>query len=182
MSPLTRILAHAAGAPPSCGPVHIIGIDGPSGAGKTSLAREVAAEWSAPLVSMDSVYQGWHGLAESTGILVDEILRPLSQGRPAVVPMWDWTTSRPGARRPLAVDDRLVVEGCASTVGRASELIGTRVWLDGPAQERRRRAIARDGAVFARHWQMWAEQEDAVFGPDGTRARAHIVLELPRLD
>ena len=67
---LRLVLAHARDAPPSCGPVHVIGIDGRSGAGKTSLAREVAAAWPAALVSMDSIYPGWEGLAAATGELV----------------------------------------------------------------------------------------------------------------
>ncbi len=179
MPPLTRILAHAADAPPSCGPVRVIGIDGRSGSGKTSLGREVARAWSAPLVSMDSIYPGWSGLAESTRILLDEILAPLSQGRAAVLPTWDWAADRPGPRLPLEIGTRLVVEGCASTVGPARELVGTRVWLEAPAPLRRERAIARDGEVFARHWQMWAEQEDIVFGQDGTKERAHLVLQVP---
>lgn len=175
---LRRVLAHAAGAPPSCGPVHVIGIDGRSGSGKTSLAREVAGAWRATLVSMDSIYPGWDGLAAATPILVERVLRPLTEGRDAVVPTWDWLASRPGPLLPLPAPERLVVEGCGSTVAPAAELIGTRVWLDGPESVRRRRAIDRDGEVFADHWEMWARQEAAVFESDRTRERAHLVLEV----
>lgn len=178
MSPLSQILAHALDAPPSCGSVRVVGIDGRSGSGKTTLARSVAAAWSAPLVSMDEIYPGWHGLAEAVGILVDHVLGPLSEGASVVVPTWDWGRHAPGRRRPLAVGGRLVVEGCGSTAGAASPLIGTRVWLDGPAPVRRRRAIDRDGEAFARHWDMWAAQEEELFSRDGTRARAHLRMEV----
>lgn len=175
MSPLRQVLAHAADAPPSCGPVHVIGIDGRSGSGKTSLAREVATAWSAALVSMDSIYPGWDGLAASTPMLVDHVLRPLAAGGDAIIPTWDWLASRSGPRLPLPAPTRLVVEGCGSTVGPAAGLIGTRVWLDGEESVRRQRALDRDGEVFAEHWDRWARQEAAVFAADRTRDRAHLV-------
>ncbi len=178
MSPLRQVLAHAAHAPPSCGVVHVIGIDGRSGSGKTSLAREVAAAWPAALVSMDSIYPGWEGLAASTGMLVEHVLTPVARGRDALVPTWDWLASRPGPLLPLPAPARLVVEGCGSTVGPAAALIGTRVWLDGHERVRRERALVRDGEVFAAHWDMWAEQEAQVFGADRTRERAHLVLRV----
>lgn len=178
MSPFRRVLAHAETTPPSCGAVHVIGIDGRSGSGKTSLAREVAEGWRATLVAMDSIYPGWHGLAAATPILVDHVLGPLAEGRHASVPTWDWLASRPGPHLGVGRPERLVVEGCGSTVTPASDFIGTRVWLDAPEDLRRECAIARDGAVFAEHWEMWARQEEAVFAADGTRDRAHVVLEL----
>lgn len=176
MSPLRLILAHAADAPPSCGPVHVIAIDGRSGSGKTSLAREIAAEWGAQVVSMDSIYPGWTGLAEATPLLLDHVLEPLARGEAATVPTWDWLADRPGPVLPLEVTDRLVVEGCGSTVGAASHHAGTRVWLDGPARVRRERAIARDGVLFEEHWEMWAEQEAMVFSEDRTRERANLTF------
>lgn len=176
MSPVSRILTHARGAPPSCGAVRVIGIDGRSGAGKTVLARQVASAWSAPLVSMDEIYPGWSGLADGVHLLVEHVLTPLSEGRPATVPTWDWVADAPGPRTVPDVVDRLVVEGCGSTVGRASPLMGTRVWLDGAPEVRWARAIERDGAIFEAHWEMWARQEEALFGQDGTRERAHLVL------
>ena len=178
MSPLRRVLAHAETTPPSCGAVHVIGIDGRSGSGKTSLAREVAEGWRATLVAMDSIYPGWDGLAAATPILVDHVLRPLAEGQEAVVPTWDWLGSRPGPLLPLGRPERLVVEGCGSTVGTASGFIGTRVWLDGAESLRRERALARDGEVFAEHWEMWARQEEEVFTAEGTRDWAHVVLEI----
>lgn len=178
MSPLEQILAHAAAGPPSCGVVRVIAIDGRSGSGKTSLAGVVAREWGAPVVSMDAIYPGWSGLAAATPLLVTHVLQPLTEGGHPVVPTWDWLADRAGPVLPLAVDDRLVIEGCGSSAGAASRLEGTRVWLDGPADLRRQRALDRDGAVFAEHWEMWAEQEAALFAADRTRERAHLTFEM----
>lgn len=178
MPPLRQVLDHAAHAPALCGPVRVIGIDGRSGAGKTSLGREVARTWGAPLLSMDSIYPGWSGLAAATPLLVRHVLQPLAEGGEVLVPTWDWLADRPGPRLPLRVTDRLVVEGCGATVGAAAAYAGTRVWMDGPSGVRRARALARDGPLFEEHWQMWAEQEAAVFAADRTRERAHVLLSI----
>lgn len=174
MSPLRLILDHATDAPPSCGRIRVIAIDGRSGSGKTSLAQELAHEWEASVVSMDSIYPGWSGLAAATPLLLTHVLEPLSRGEETAVPTWDWLADRPGPVLPLTVTDRLIVEGCGSTVGAAADHMGTRVWLDGPAELRRERAIGRDGALFEEHWQMWADQEAEVFAADRTAERAHL--------
>lgn len=178
MSPLEQVLAHAATAPPSCGDVRVIALDGRSGSGKTSLAGAIAREWDAPVVSMDSIYPGWSGLSAASHMLVAHVLRPLARGEQPVVPTWDWLADRPGPLLPITVGHRLVVEGCGSSVGEASTLEGTRVWLDGPAELRRRRAIDRDGPLFEEYWEMWAQQEATLFAADHTRERAQIVLEM----
>ena len=35
------------------------------------------------------------------------------------------------------------------------------IWLDAPEELRRERALARDGELFAPHWEQWAAQEQA---------------------
>ena len=179
MTAVSRVLAHAARTAPSCGPVHVIGVDGRSGSGKTTLAIGIARAWSAPLVSMDELYPGWDGLAAAPGILHEHVLLPVAKGEDAAVPTWDWSASRPGPLRDLHVGQRLVVEGCGSTAAPAGALIGTRVWLEGSMSERRRRAVARDGELMADHWDMWAAQEERLFTREHTRERAHLVLPMP---
>lgn len=176
MSPLEQVLAHASGTGPSCGPVRIVAIDGRSGAGKTSLGRELSVAWDAVLVSMDSIYRSWDGLAEAVPLLLDHVLRPLSDGEPAHVPTWDWRHERPGPSLPLGLPPRLIIEGCGATVGEAGEYAGTRVWLDLDAATRKERALRRDGEIFARQWDRWAAQEERLFTADRTAERAHVVL------
>ena len=178
MSPLEQVLAHAVAAPPSCGDTRVVAIDGRSGSGKTSLARDLAGAWSAALLSMDSIHPGWSGLAASSGLLLEHVLAPLAAGDEPRVPTWDWLADRPGPVLPLRVPGRLIVEGCGAGVGQTGAATGTRVWLDGAESVRRQRALARDGQLFADHWQMWARQEEAVYAADRTRERAHLVLDL----
>src|SRR6476661_4492660 len=64
--PVDRIVRLVAASRPRCGGTRLVAVDGPSGAGKTTLAAEVADALGAPTIHMDDLYPGWDGLAAST--------------------------------------------------------------------------------------------------------------------
>src|SRR5204863_891527 len=75
-------------------------VDGPSGAGKTLLARALAAQLpAAAVVHLDDLYPGWDGLEAIVPLLVEHVLAPLRGPAPLVVPTWDWTRDAPGPPR-----------------------------------------------------------------------------------
>ncbi len=160
-----------------CRSALILIIDGPSGAGKTSLAAAVAARLSAPIVHMDSLYPGWDGLAEGVHRLTALVLEPLARGEAPRWRPWDWHGDRWGDPVELGWTSRLVVEGCGSSASPAGELAALRVWMDAPTRLRRRRGIDRDGQTYSPHWERWAAQEQTLFDRDRTRDRAHLVLD-----
>lgn len=170
-----RITAAAAEATPH-GAVTVIAIDGPSGSGKTTLAGAVAADLGAPLVHMDQLYPGWDGLAAAVDLVTDHVLEPLSRGERAAYRVWDWARGDWGETVTVPPTDLLVLEGCGSSGGRAGEYAAVRVWVDADEQVRRQRGIERDGETFAPHWDRWAAQERALFGPDQTRERADLTI------
>lgn len=173
---LDAVAAAALAADPRCGEVVVVALDGPSGSGKTDLAARVSARLGCPVVSMDDLYPGWDGLAAGVVVLAERVLAPLARGGRARQPVWDWAGERWGDERELAVTGLLVVEGCGSSVGAAGAYAAVRVWVDAPEPVRRARALARDGATFAPHWECWAAQERALFAADRTRERADLVV------
>lgn len=150
----------------------VVLIDGGAGAGKTTLAEQVVAGWQGPvqLVGMDSLYPGWDGLAAGSAIVAEQVLRPVQPG----YPRWDWERSATAGWVALDPEVSLVVEGCGALTPATRVLADLGVWCDLPADERRRRAIARDGEVFAAHWDAWEAQEAAHW-------RAHRPWELADL-
>lgn len=132
----------------------VILIDGGAGSGKTTLAQEIAADWPGKieLVSLDELYPGWQGLARGSA----EVLRVI---RGSGFTTWDWAHGRPGPRRSLNRSLPLVIEGCGAITEANRALAGLALWVELDEQLRRRRALARDGAVFASHWDEWAAQE-----------------------
>lgn len=163
-------------APARCGAVRVVAIDGPSGSGKTSLARGVGAALAAPVVHMDRIYPGWDGLAASVGLLVEQVLAPLSRGEAAAYRLWDWERGSWDGVRAVPRADVIIVEGCGSSVRPAGDYAAVRVWVEAPREERRRRGLARDGEAYRPHWEEWAAQESVLYARDGTRSRADVVI------
>src|SRR5262245_56356269 len=97
-----------------CGPTHLVAIDGPSGAGKTTLAAEVAAALAAPTVHMDDLYPGWNGLRAATGHLQSWVVEPLRAGHPARYRRWNWAAGAYAEWVQLPAAEVIVVEGCGS--------------------------------------------------------------------
>lgn len=143
-------------------------IDGRSGSGKTSLADSVFADLEAAghrpqLLRVEDLYPGWDGLAE--GSLA--VANALDEG---VYRRYDWIAGEFAELRTIAPRPPLVIEGCGAitreNIAAAARWAGPggrvrAVWIECPAGERRARAIARDGEMYAPHWERWAAQEDA---------------------
>ncbi len=144
-------------------------IDGRSGAGKTVLARRLAAETGATLVSLDEVYPGWDGLAAGAAA-VPGIVREGTWRR------WDWAADDWGGTASVDRTGSLIVEGCGA-ISRASRPLADHAWwLDRDDEERKLRALGRDGDAYAPHWDRWAAQEEAFSAAERPRELADLVV------
>ncbi|MGL5865410.1 MAG: hypothetical protein ACRCYX_05970 [Dermatophilaceae bacterium] len=176
-SQVDAVVRAARAAPPGPGGVLVVAVDGRSGSGKSSLATAIARHLGAQVVRMDALYPGWDGLAAGVELLLTSVLEPLWRGEQAAVPTWSWVRGRPGPVRPLPACGMVVVEGVGALHGRAGELAQVRVWLEAPDAIRKDRALARDGATYAPHWERWAAQEAALLARFDARGAADLVLE-----
>jgi hypothetical protein len=133
-------------------------VDGPSGAGKTTFAAALAADWpgAAPrLVRVDEAIPGWAGLHRGAARLGRSLLAPHARGDAGTVHLWDWPSDRPGDLERMPPGGPLVLEGCGAFLAGAPRPDAIRVWLDAPYAIRRRRALERDGGAFDPHWVDW---------------------------
>ena len=135
--------------------VPVVTIDGYSGSGKSTLAAALASllpGWQ--VLHLDDWYPGWDGLAAGTDI-ARRIAADLRGGRASSYEAWDWEADETGAtiRVPLAPT---IIEGCGAIEAEADLAI----WIADPGEdERRSRALARDGQTYAPHWRRWADQD-----------------------
>ncbi|CAG7599826.1 hypothetical protein LEUCIP111803_00331 [Leucobacter soli] len=149
----------------------VVLIDGRSGSGKTTFAAQLAEESGAQILHLEDLYPGWDGLAAGSRAVADVLRAGEYRG-------YDWLAGDFGDGW-VALDPArpLVIEGCGavtarnlravrdfiasagSTVARTPAPVRS-LWLECPAPLRRQRALARDGEIFAPHWDSWAAQEE----------------------
>lgn len=135
--------------------VPVVTIDGYSGSGKSTLAAALArlvSGWQ--VLHLDDWYPGWDGLAAGADI-ARRIATDLRGGRASSYEAWDWENNATGATVsvPLAPT---IIEGCGAIEAEADLAI----WIADPGEEERRnRALARDGQTYAPHWRRWADQD-----------------------
>lgn len=135
--------------------VPVVTIDGYSGSGKSTLAAALTRlvnGWQ--VLHLDDWYPGWDGLAAGADS-ARRIAADLRAGRASSYEAWDWEHGITGAtiRVPLAPT---IIEGCGAIEAEAD----LSVWIADPGEdERRSRALARDGQTYAPHWQRWADQD-----------------------
>jgi dephospho-CoA kinase len=171
-----RVLELVDDRPPTLGRGRLVCIDGPAGSGKTTLATEIADVTGAPVVHMDNLYEGWHGLPTVSGQL-ERLLRPLSRNRPGSYRRWDWYAGRWAEVVVVPAAPLLVLEGVGSGSRSHAALVTALVWVEVPVDLRLERGLARDGAELDEHWLQWAVAEQEYFARDDTHVRADLVID-----
>lgn len=156
----------------------IIAIDGRSGAGKTTLAIELAAQLrnhrKVSLFHLEDIYPGWNGLTAGIERYVSTVLTPLSRAEPATWTSWDWEKHYDGDTRVTLPAEIVIIEGVGAAAAAARPLLSAVIWADSPDEVRRKRALDRDGGTYEPFWDQWADQEDAWLAADDVPGEADI--------
>lgn len=167
--------------------IAIVGVTGPVGAGKSTLARRL----SGVVVSTDDYLPDYDLVAERerddpAAADLDALARHLAAlraGRPVMAPVWSFHTHRRESRREVRPAPVIVCEGLHALHERIADLLDVRVFLDAPAPVRLARLQEREqtgergwGVERAtRFFHEVAEPTYARFAPD-YRARAHLIV------
>lgn len=169
-------LAHEIRAAPSSRAVRLVAVDGPAGAGKSTMARALAAACGGmPLIRVDD-FLYWRDIEGWWTRLEHEALRPLLGGSPARFRVRDWANDPLGqglngwAEVPTA--HVILIEGVTSSRQAIASDLTMSLWIETPPGERLRRGIARYGEQRRSLWLEWMALEDEFFGRDGAAARA----------
>lgn len=169
----------------------IVGIDGRSGSGKTTVATRVAQEVEGAVVVHTDDVAWWESFFGWDGLLAAGVLVPARQGgsvrfRP---PAWE-RRGRDGAIEVPAGCPLLLVEGVGVTRVGLSSLLDLTVWVQSDAQEARRRGLARDAhaqestderdrpdaSAAEEFWEEWQQHEVPFLATDRPWDRARITV------
>ena len=156
------------------GPV-VVGIDGPGGAGKSTLAAALQAAWPGSEVVHTDDFASWDNPIDWWPRLLEQVLVPLSQGEAARYQRYDWVERRLADWLTVS-PGRVIVEGVSSTRREFDPYLSYRIWVETDRAERLRRGLQRDGDAAYAQWHEWMSAEDAHYSSDQPVERADLVL------
>lgn len=136
-------------------------LDGPSGAGKTTLSAHIEKNWNSEvtlqIVHMDDLYPGWDGLVEGSRI-VSRMLEERAAGQDTQWQKYSWARAKLTDWHSVDAHLPLLIEGCGASPQGSQKHSQVRLWLDADTELRRERALSRTGENFAEHWSDWDAQ------------------------
>lgn len=167
------------GAAPRCGPVRLVAVDGPGGAGKTTFtARLARAIGTPPVVHCDDFYLPMDGdPLRWWGPFAAGVLTPLRAGRAGRFRRYDWRRGRYTGYLDVPPDPIVLVEGVGAAWRGCAPYLSRAVWVRAPTRVRVDRTARRDGPGLADLWAAWRAAEQAHFATDRTRERADVVVD-----
>jgi uridine kinase len=181
------VIADIVAAVNACEPVagiRIVGIDGPSGSGKSHLAKELAGALHAPIIEIDD-FVSWNNFAGWWPRFDEQVLAPLLRGDDAVYQARDWTDwhgDSLGGWKTQPWAPTVIFEGVTCTRRETVGRIAYAIWVEAPAPLRLARGLRRDNSFDDKEqlWRRWMIEEDEFFTADGTRERADLVVDTTR--
>ena len=158
------------------GPVRLVAVDGPGGAGKSTFAAALASALAAPVVHTDD-FASWDQPIDWWPRLLEQVIEPLTAGRPARYQRYDWVTESLAEWIDLDPAPVVIIEGV--TAGRAEwrRHLSAIIWVETPADERLRRGLERDGEDALADWETWGADEDRHYAADPTRDHADVIVD-----
>ena len=179
--PFDDLAAVILSRPPRLGPVRLVAVDGPSGAGKTVFADRLARRLNAPVLHTDDLLDGWADQFTFWARLEEQVLQPLRCGRIAEYQRYRW--DRPGFGgeqvriEPAGV---VVMEGVSSARRVIRPELSLAVFVTAPPLLRWTRVLARDGTAdiaFSAYLERWRAAEDRHFAADRTPQYAEVGVD-----
>jgi uridine kinase len=152
----------------------IVAVDGPGGAGKSTLAGVLAHELSARIVHTDD-FASRENPSDWWPELIEKVLEPLAAGNLARYKPNSWggpekteVTIEPG--------EFVVLEGVTASRQAFRPYLAYSIWTETPRDVRLDRGLRRDGEHARPEWDRWMAAEDAYVARERPADHADVVL------
>ena len=158
----------------------IIAIDGPAGAGKTTLAHDVklalAQRYSITEIHMDDLYHGWDkALSSELTEVLTHIAKAHRQGQPISLSKFNWATSEFSPAEPIDDAQLIILEGVGSGQSAVREYLCALIWIDIDESKGLSRVLERDGEGIKDQMQKWLVTQEQHFAIEKTDNAADFV-------
>jgi uridine kinase len=159
----------------------IIAIDGPAGAGKTTLAREInlalSLEMSVNVIHMDDLYDGWNNaLSEDLTQILLYLVSQHTNKKPVVIRKYNWATASFADSEEIPPADLLILEGVGSGDKALQDDLAALIWIDIDPEIGVKRVLERDGSQVADEMKKWVGAQEEYFSQHSTREKADFIL------
>lgn len=154
----------------------IIAIDGPGGAGKTTLAAWLAKELRATSVIHTDDFASWDNPIDWWPALIERALKPLAAGVVAYFQPTAWTGEE---RAPIVIEPggTVLLEGVSAARKAFRPYLAYTIWVETERAVRLQRGIDRDGEDSRAQWERWMDEEDDYIARE--RPVEHVDVVLP---
>ena len=159
----------------------LLAIDGPAGAGKTTLAAKLEAEYAlhstVRVIHMDDLYNGWeNALSNALMEILDRITSAHLAERECTIKIFTWSLMKFDREEVIVPTDYLILEGVGAAQAVVRNAGAVTYWLDIDAETGLKRVLARDGAHIEKEMRQWQIQQSAHFAKDLTRENCEFKL------
>jgi uridine kinase len=160
------------------GPVRLVAVDGPGGAGKSTFADRfaAAAEGKAFVIRTDDFASAEEPINWWPRLL-SEVIEPLVDGGSARFQRYDWSTRQLAEWVSVPPRPVVIIEGVSSSRSQWSRYLTFSIWIETETEVRLERGLARDGEDMLAQWRAWMAAEDRHFHRDGARSKANLLVD-----
>jgi uridine kinase len=162
----------------------IIAIDGPAGAGKTTLAEHLTAalslKYKCATLHMDDLYNGWD--APFDRHLEDALTRACASHQKSEkfsLSFFNWSKSEYGPAVEIPQSELLILEGVGASQAAIRPYLTASIWIDIDPPQGVERVIARDGESISKNMQQWLAKQEQHFLENKTQMSADFELSHP---
>lgn len=155
----------------------IILIDGPAGAGKTTLSLKLQEELNCEVIHLDSVYNGWVlALSESLTNTLRDLLAAFTSGKDYELPIFNWATMSFDSTKIIKPADNLIIEGVGAGQSASRGYATKLYWVDIESEVGLQRVLDRDGSHLEAQMRAWQIREAKHFEAERTRDFADFII------
>jgi cytidylate kinase len=158
----------------------ILLIDGPAGAGKTTLALEIQAETDSSLLHLDDFYDGWDEQFDANFIhkverAINHLIDPT--GQPSFE-KYDWNAETFVPADMRRIGKLIIIEGVGAGLLSKSFPADSQgvIFVEVESEIGVQRVIERDGPHLSNQIQKWKDREESIFASYNARQLADITL------
>lgn len=164
----------------------VISIDGPCGAGKTTIAKSMEEEFSYNILHMDDFYlpfekrdKNWMNMIASHmdfDRLIENVLKPYKEYKKTNYISYDCHSDKYLQEIPIDLDKTLVIEGSYSSHTKLSKYVDLKIFIDIDSEEQIKRLTKRNPKVVDKFLSMWVPFENNYFEKLKIRENSDLVL------